>query len=300
MGIPAAQGVASAGLPPLLDQASAVVSGLFTAVGPGDPFAFRGPMDIEIWASLSALAFTTTNGTLAASVSAGTGLASGGAINSLNVPPGTTWATFAGTAGTLALPAVSLPAANLSTSSAFITLPPGSNVASLLGATVTVPSNAEAVLIPAATTVIAIIQIDVAATISSAGQPGIVQLSAAPTAVPSDPAPRPLRFKLTASAVTTGVDAAATFTGAATTFVGTVQLERCFDGRTWLPCNIGATGTLASWNAGTPVSLTFGEPEKNVLYRVNCLAYTSGNINYRVSQTGGANESLAIGPLSGG
>ena len=30
------------------------------------------------------------------------------------------------------------------------------------------------------------------------------------------------------------------------------------------------------------------------------LAYTSGTINYRFSQTGGANESLAIGPLAGG
>ena len=49
---------------------------------------------------------------------------------------------------------------------------------------------------------------------------------------------------------------------------------------------------------GTPVSLTFGEPERNVLYRTNCLAYTSGTINYRISQTGGANESLAIGPLT--
>jgi hypothetical protein len=33
---------------------------------------------------------------------------------------------------------------------------------------------------------------------------------------------------------------------------------------------------------------------------LNCLAWTSGTINFRISQTGGAAESLAIGPLSSG
>lgn len=302
MAIPAATGVAAAGLPPLGDQASAVVSGVITAIGPGDPFAFRGPLDLEIYASITNVAFTTTKGTLNASVSSGTGMAVGGAVNSANVPAGTTWATFAGTAGTLALPAVTIPASNLSTSSALVTLPPGSNVARLLGAAVSVPSNAEQLTIPAAT-VAAIIQADIAATPTSPGTPGIIQLSAAPTAVPATRGVQqtPLRFQLTSNAITTGVDAAAVFTGAAVVFVATVQLERCFDGgNTWLPCNIGGSGTLASYSAGTPVSLVFGEPEKNVLYRLNCLAYTSGNINYRFSQTGGANESLAIGPLIGG
>ena len=301
MGIPAAQGVASAAVPNFNDGASAVVSGVLSGVGPGDPFAFRGPMNLMLWASLTGLAFTTTAGSLAATVSTETGLAVGGAIKSANVPAGTTWKTFAGTSGTLALPALSLPATNLSTSSAFVTLPPGSNVAQLLGATVTVPANSEQLTLPANTTVIAVIQQDVAATNFAPGIPGIVQLSAAPTVVPPDPQPRPLRFALTANAVVAGVDALATFTGASVVFVGTVQIERSFDGgQTWIVCNVGSAGTLASFSAGTPVSLTFGEPEKNVLYRPNCLAYTSGTINYRVSQTGGANESLAIGPLSGG
>ena len=300
MGIPAPSNVDAAGLPNAGDQASAAVYGTLTAVGPGDPFAFRGPMNWAIYASITNIAFTTTKGSLAASVSSGTGMAVGGAIRSANVPPGTTWATFAGTAGTLALPAITAQVTGLSISSTNITLPPGSNVAQLLGAIVTVPSTNEQTVLPANTTVAAIVQVDIAATATSPGQPGIVQLSAKPTTAPPDSQPRFLRFALGAAAITvTGADAAAVFTGAAVTFAATVQIERSFDGgSTWIPCNTGSAGTLASYSAGTPVSLTFGEPERNVLYRTNCLAYTSGTINYRISQTGGANESLAIGPLT--
>ena len=301
MGIPAVQNIDAAGLPNAGDQASVVVSGVLSAVGPGDAFAFRGPMNWSIWASIANIAFTTTAGSAAASVSSGTGLAIGGAINSKNIPAGTTWKTFAGTSGTLALPALAIQATNLSTYAAFVTLPPGSNVAQLLGATVTVPSTNEQTTLPANTTVVAITQLDIPATSTSPGQPGVVQLSAAPTAVPPDPNPRFLRLALAANAVSAGVDAAAVFTGASVVFVATVQIERSFDGGlTWIICNQGGGGALAQYTAGTPVSLVFGEPEKNVLYRPNCIAYTSGVINYRVSQTGGANESLAIGPLSGG
>jgi hypothetical protein len=303
MGIPAAPGVNASGLPNLTDQASAVVSGTLTAVGPGDSFAFRGPMNWLIYASITNIAFTTTNGSSSASVSSGTGMAAGGAINSVNVPAGTTWKTFAGTSGTLALPAYTYMASGFVTVSGqdTIQLPPGSNVSQLLGATVTVPSTAEQLVFPANTTVNAIIQTDIAATATSPGRPGILLLSAAPTTIPPDSQPRPLRFQLTSNAITTGADASAVFTGASVTFSGTVQIERSFDGgRTFVVCNQGGGGTLAQYNAGTPISMAFGEPEKWGVYRANCIAYTSGTINYRISQTGGANESLAIGPLTSG
>lgn len=65
------------------------------------------------------------------------------------------------------------------------------------------------------------------------------------------------------------------------TFVGTVRFERSFDnGVTWLPAT----------QAGSPVTFTAPftevliEPEADVLYRLNCTAYTSGTINYRISQ----------------
>lgn len=66
-------------------------------------------------------------------------------------------------------------------------------------------------------------------------------------------------------------------------FVGTMQLERSFDGgTTWLPCSLDTSGTVASYTA--PVSLTCNEPERNVLYRWRCTAFTSGTINYRLSK----------------
>ena len=173
--------------------------------------------------------------------------------------------------------------ANASISSNTLTgLPPGV-AASLVGSTVSGPG------------------IVVGTTVLSTPADGSVVLSAAPTSAASLNAPVPFRFALAGAAVVAGVDTAAVFTGAGVAYSGTVQLERSFDGGgTWLVCNIGGAGALAQYNSGTPVSLTFGEPEQDVLYRLNCVAYTSGTINYRISQTGGAAESLAVGPLSGG
>jgi len=210
VGIPAPAGLAASGTPPPGDQANAVLSGTIGAIGPQQPFAFRGPMNFVLYASINT-ALTTTAGSTSATVGSGTGLAPGDAVNSVNVPKGTTLATVSGTNVTLKLP-------------------PGATTAGILA----------------------------------------------------------------------GTDNAAVFTGAAIVFNATVQLERSFDGgATYVPCNLGSGGILAQWTTG-PVSLTFGEPEKNVLYRLNCLAYDTGTINYRISQTGGAAESLAVGPLSGG
>lgn len=65
------------------------------------------------------------------------------------------------------------------------------------------------------------------------------------------------------------------------TFVGVAQLERSFDGSTWFP--ITAHGVqLYAWSS--PAAESFCEPEYGVLYRWNCTAYTSGTINYRISQ----------------
>lgn len=71
-------------------------------------------------------------------------------------------------------------------------------------------------------------------------------------------------------------------------WTATVELERSFDGgTTWFVRSSDAIGTQSVWN--TPdkdVSIVVGEPEKGVLYRLNCTAYTSGTINYRFSTTG--------------
>lgn len=67
------------------------------------------------------------------------------------------------------------------------------------------------------------------------------------------------------------------------TFVATVQLERSFDnGDNWFVCSSDASGTTASWSA--PFSVVAEEPTPGVLYRLNCTAYTSGTVTYRISQ----------------
>jgi hypothetical protein len=302
MGIPASNGIDAAGTPNLGDQANAVLSGVITGLGPTAPFAFRGPMNFELFASINT-ALTTTLGSLNATIGSATGLAAGVAINSANVVPGTTVKTIAGTNITLGIPPLTI--FGTIDANGVITLPPPSGpvgfATQLLGATVTIPSNSYGVTLPAGTTVAAVVQNDVPSTNIYAGVPAIIRLSVPPTALPVNQGQIPFQFAPTGNAIAvTGADAAATFTGAAVTFSATINIERSFDaGRTWIVCNIGGTGTLAQYTAG-PISLTFGEPEKNVLYRLNCIVYASGTINYRFSQTGGAAESLAIGPLSGG
>ena len=46
------------------------------------------------------------------------------------------------------------------------------------------------------------------------------------------------------------------------------------------------------------VLVYFGEGERSVLRRLNCVAYSSGTPFYRLSQTGGAAESLSIGQIA--
>lgn len=64
------------------------------------------------------------------------------------------------------------------------------------------------------------------------------------------------------------------------TFAGTVQLERSFDGATWLP--LTERGSSITFTG--PCSEIFEEPEPSAQYRLNCTSYTSGTINYRLSQ----------------
>lgn len=76
------------------------------------------------------------------------------------------------------------------------------------------------------------------------------------------------------------------------TWAGSVQLERSFDGgTTWICCNIGGGGNPAIYANDTPstdISFVAAEPEKGVLYRLNCTAVTVGPINYRISASGAA------------
>lgn len=70
----------------------------------------------------------------------------------------------------------------------------------------------------------------------------------------------------------------------------TVRIERSFDGgTTWIVAGVGGGGQQASYNTpNQDVSVVYTEPERGVLYRLNCTSYTSGTINYRMSTTGSA------------
>lgn len=297
MGIPAAMGVDASGLPPIGDQANGYIAGTFSAVGPGRSFAFWGPMNMVIYASYKS-SLATTAGSNSATVTSAGAIIAGTAINSVNLPAGTTVGVISGTTITLAFPTVTL-IGDVNISQARIT---GlRSTAGLLGATVTAPA-ATGMTFPSGTTVTAIATTAIPATNQYPGQHGTVLLSAAPTIVGNQKGPYPIDFALTNNSVTTGTDANATYTGAAVVYTGTVQLERSFDGAaTWIVCNIGGSGTLAQYSAGTPVSTAFGEPERQVNYRLNCTAYTAiagTTLNYRISTTGGAAISLAVNQLT--
>lgn len=70
-----------------------------------------------------------------------------------------------------------------------------------------------------------------------------------------------------------------------------VRLERSFDGgTTWIVAgdSSGPNGQAIYNTINIDVSRLAGEPERGVVYRLNCTVFTSGPVNYRLSQTGGA------------
>lgn len=99
------------------------------------------------------------------------------------------------------------------------------------------------------------------------------------------------------AAIPAGADAGALFEPSVPE--ATVRLERSFDGGvTWVTCGIGggypAIFVLGAASLTSPVSVVAAEPERQVAYRLNCTAYTSGTINYRMSASGAAAMSWAV------
>lgn len=65
------------------------------------------------------------------------------------------------------------------------------------------------------------------------------------------------------------------------TFVATLELQRSLDnGVTWN--DLTAMGFETPFTG--PCQEIYDEPENQAMYRWNCTAYTSGTINYRISQ----------------
>ncbi len=264
------------------------------ALGPTPPFAFYGPLNLSIWGEYVTPLVTTT-GSLTATVTTAGAIAAGVAINGANVPYGAVAGVVSGTTLTLVLPTYTF-SGRVITGVAQVT---GIlDTSRLLGATV------NGIGVTSSQTVTSIITPSVAPTPElPKGTPGVVGLSAVATAQQDLAYPTPYTFALAnTGGITSGTDAAAIFTSAAIGLTGTVQLERSFDGgKTWVVCNIGGSGALAQWSMTTPVSLSFGEPEKLVLYRLNVTALTTSsgtNVRYRLSETGQAATSLSVPTLS--
>lgn len=90
-----------------------------------------------------------------------------------------------------------------------------------------------------------------------------------------------------ANQIAAGADANATFDNIAWGANTSIQLERSFDGGlTWLICGVGGAGQQAIYTANTTVSVVASEPERGVLYRLNCTAYGGTPVNYRLSTSG--------------
>lgn len=78
------------------------------------------------------------------------------------------------------------------------------------------------------------------------------------------------------------------------TFVGTAQVVTSFDGgATWIPVVNKRTGANITFT--TPGAIQEDEVEPGVLYGLICTAYTSGTINWRISEgaSGGRVERLS-------
>lgn len=295
MGVHALAGVSASGRSPYFpdDKANAVIQGTLNAVAPTKPFAFLGPMNLFIWAEYNS-ALTATNNSLTASVAAAGLLAAGASVKSTLLPSGTTMSAIAGTDITLVLPTYTY--TGLVTNGI-------AQIRDLFQTSLLLGSTASGIGVASSQTVTAIATPAIA---PNAGNPdgtrGKVTLSAVTTAEQPDRVQTPYEFALHRSgAVTTGVDAAATFTSAAIGLVGTVQLEWSFDGgQTWILCNIGGSGMLAQFSTATPVSVSFGQPEQFVMFRLNVTAQTpvaNISLKYRISETGQAARVLSIPTL---
>jgi hypothetical protein len=255
------------------------------AAGPGKAFSAYGPLNLVVYGAL-ANPLTTTGGDGDGTFDSATGLAVGQAINSANVPPGTTIGALAGADPTFAFPPQYW-SGRLTPNSAVISdMRQPAALATLVGATIVSPFFA------AGTTV---------ASVDQAAQ--TITMSAAAINVPAANPYASFEFQPDASVITvTGEDEGAFVTGAAITFDADFQIERSFDGgATWILCNVGGTGMLAQYTSNTPVSISFGDPEQCVLYRLNVTALTpvaNTTIHYRISTTGQASTTLSVPAIS--
>jgi hypothetical protein len=88
---------------------------------------------------------------------------------------------------------------------------------------------------------------------------------------------------LTSATAAGGIEMRGKFNASLTgTWVGTVVLQRSYDGSTYETVSKDSAGADASFTANC--SIVVEECESGVSYRWNCTAFTSGTIQTRISQ----------------
>lgn len=218
MGVSPAAGVSASGKSPYeKDQANGVDQGILAAVGPGKPFAFYGTVNLFVWVEF-ATTLTTADNDLSVTVAAAGTIAAGASINSVLLPPGTTVGSIVGTGAEVVLPIRTFDGTTVANVAQIAEIFDtdwllGSTVAGYgLAGTETVTS----IVVPSRAP---------DGTAGYPGQRGTIELSAAPTSVPTNKNPRePYEFALAPTPIVTGAEAAI-FTGAAIVMTGTIQLE---------------------------------------------------------------------------
>lgn len=273
------------------DHANRVLQGELAAVGPTKAAQFRGPMNLFIWGEY-ATTLDTVNGN-ATATTGGIGLIEvGNTVDVATLPPGSTVASIAGDDVDIALPILGYSG---------IPVPGHAQINEIQDTQWLLGAEATGLGLDG----IAVTDILVESVYQQPGLPNVmgqIELLSAPTVNAPDNGKVPYDFVLSTDAIVTGTGVAAIFRGESIGLTGTVQLERSFDGgSTWVVCNVGSAGAIASWSMASPVSISFGEPEDGILYRLNVLTITPSpdlSIHYRISETGQAATTLAVPALT--
>jgi hypothetical protein len=301
MAIPAPLGLTGFGTPVKGDQATAVASGSFTAVGASIPFAFYGLANFSLYCEVVDL-LTTTQGTFTATVTGATSglIAAGTAIRTSLFQNGTIFSAFSGGSGTLLFQPICF-YANVTALSNIVT---GNFVTDGFFPGVDLTGAAISGLgIQPGTTITKIVNHSNQLFENPALTPNIASIMLSlPATITSDPRLAPgtaLTITPTANMVPTS-SANSFFTGSTIAYTGSVQLEKSFDGgASWIVANIGpaGSGAMAIYQNAASVSFSLYEPERQVLYRWNCTSITltgTESIQYRISQTGSLNQSSPL------
>lgn len=279
---------AFSGSPVPNDKANGVIQGSLNRVGPTKAFPFRGPFNLSIWGEYTS-DLDTTAGSSTGTVGTIGAVAAGQGIKCASLPPGSVVTGVAGSNITIALPIYTYSCLPTVGQAKLSQVP---DTRWLLGSLVTGLG-----LAGVAVTAIPTPSVDRQPNVKNIR--GEITLASAPTVNPQSNQVLPYEFALDNDAIVSGTNVAAIFTGEAIGLTGMVQLERSFDGGdTWIPMSITPAGAaLAEWSLAAPVSTYFGEPEVEVMYRLNVVTLTPSagtDIKFRLSTTGQAATTLQV------